>query len=217
MATVGKIRSFAELNIFTMTGTVVGQQGRTSTHLSAETTTHGGGGYLHQGSGYMAAPTTRTSVSSSSTHHQRLFARKDGGEEFDVEFPDVHFGVREGHRVSVVCAGPKSMGRGHPMALINHATGNHQMFPSRVNWILSNRIKLYAVGAGAVLPILSFIAFSLTGRASGGIMPAAFLLGGAVVACEVFRWLSVYRTVRLEVEKAAQTALQNGREQARAS
>lgn len=217
MATVGKIRRFAELNIFTMTGTVVGQQGRTSTHLSAETTTHGGGGYLHQGSGYMAAPTTRTSVSSSSTHHQRLFARKDDGEEFDVEFPDVRFGIREGHRVSVVCAGPKSTGRGHPIALINHTTGNHQMFPSRVNWILSNRIKLYAIGAGAVLLILSIIAFSLTGRASGGIMPAAFLLGGAVVAWEVFRWLSLYRTVRLEVEKAAQTALQNGKEQARAS
>lgn len=213
MATVGTIRSQAELNIFTMTGTVVGQQGRTSTHLSSETTTTGGGGYLHQGSGFISAPTTRTSVSSSSTHHQRLFARKDDGDEFDVEFPDLNFGVREGHRVSVVCAGPKSTGRGHPMALINHTTGNHQLFPARVNWILSNRIKLYAVGAGAVLLLLSIIAVSLSGMATGGIMPAAFMIGGGVVAWEIFRWLTLYRQVRLEIEKTAQSALQEEKDQ----
>ncbi len=217
MATVGKIRSFAELDIFTTTGTVVGQQGRTSTHLAAEMTTQGGGGYLHQGSGYMAAPTTRTSVSSSSTHHQRLFAQKDNGEEFDVEFPDVRFGIREGHRVSIVCAGPKSTGRGHPMALVNHTTGNHQVFPARVNWILSNRIKLYAIAAGAVVVVLAFIANALTGRISGGIMPLVFLIGGGVVAWEVFRWLTLYRQVRLEVENVAQSTLQKEKGQARAN
>lgn len=217
MATVGKIRSFAELDIFTTTGTVVGQQGRTSTHLSAETTTHGGGGYLHQGSGYMSAPTTRTSVSSSSTHHQRLFARKDDGEEFDVEFPDVNFGIREGHRVSVVCAGPKRTGRGHPMALVNHTTGNHQVFPARVNWILSNRIKLYAVAAGAVVVVLAFIANALTGRITGGIMPFVFLLGCGIVVWEIARWLMLYRQVRLEVENVAQSTLQKEKGQSRAN
>jgi hypothetical protein len=210
MAIVGKIRSSAELNIFTMTGTVVGQQGRTSTHLSAETTTHGGGGYLHQGTGYMAAPTTRTSVSSSSTHHQRLFARKDDGDEFDVEFPDVQFGIREGHRISVVCAGPKRTGRGHPMALVNHTTGNHQTFPARVNWILSNRIKAFALAWGALLVVFLVI----TRGDLGGISMPILLLGGAVVAWEVFRWLTLYRTVRLEVENVAQSALQKGKEQA---
>jgi len=217
MARVGKIRSLAELDIFTMTGTVVGQQGRTSTHLSSETTTTGGGGYLHQGSGFISAPTTRTSVSSSSTHHQRLFARKDDGEEFDVEFPDINFGVREGHRVSVVCAGPKSTGRGHPMALVNHTTGNHQVFPARVNWILSNRIKLYALGAGAVLLLLSIIALSLSGSVTGGIMPFAFLIGGGVVAWEIFRWLTLYRQVRLAVEEAAESALREKKGQTRAA
>lgn len=217
MATVGKIRSFAELDIFTMTGTVVGQQGRTSTHLSSETTTHGGGGYLHQGSGFIAAPTTRTSVSSSSIHHQRLFARKDDGDEFDVEFPDVQFGIREGHRVSVVCAGPKSTGRGHPMALVNHTTGNHQMFPARVNWILSNRIKLYAISAGAALLILAVIALSVSGSVTGGIMPVAFLIGGGVVAWEAFRWLTLYRQVRLEVESVAQSTLQKEKDPTRAA
>ena len=215
MATVGKIRSLAELDIFTMTGTVVGQQGRTSTHLSSETTTSGGGGYLHQGSGFISAPTTRTSVSSSSTHHQRLFARKDDGDEFDVEFPDINFGVREGHRVSVVCAGPKSTGRGHPMALVNHTTGNRQAFPARVNWILSNRIKLYAFGAGAVLMFLSIIALSLSGSVTGGIMPFAFLVGGGVVAWEIFRWLTLYRQVRLAVEETAESALREKKGQTR--
>ncbi|MBX3564624.1 MAG: hypothetical protein KF730_08625 [Sphingomonas sp.] len=217
MTTVGKIRSFDELDIFTMTGTVVGQQGRTSTHLSAETTTHGGGGYLHQGSGFISAPTTTTSVSSSSTHHQRLFARKDDGDEFDVEFPDVNFGIREGHRVSVVCAGPKRTGRGHPMALINHTTGNQQVFPARVNWILSQRIKPYAIAAGSVVVVLALIANAVSGRITGGIMPLVFLIGIGVVGWEIFRWLILYRKVRLEVESTAQTLLRNGKEQARAN
>lgn len=217
MATVGKIRDFAELDIFTRSGTVVGQQGRTSTELSSETTTTGGGGYLHYGSGYISAPTTRTTVSSSSTHHQRLFARTDEGEEFDVEFPDVNFGIREGHRVSVVCAGPKRTGRGHPMALVNHTTGNQQLFPERVNWILSNRIKPYAVGAGTVLLILSLIALSVSGSVTGGIMPIAFLIGGGLVTWEVFRWLTLYRQVRLEVERAAQSLLQHKSGQTRAA
>lgn len=213
MATVGKIRSFAELDIFTMTGTVVGQQGRTSTHLSSETTTHGGGGYLHQGSGYISAPTTRTSVSSSSTHHQRLFARKDDGDEFDVEFSDVQFGIREGHRVSVICAGPKRTGRGHPMALVNHTTGNHQTFPARVNWILSNRIKSFALAWGTLLVLLLFV----TRGDLGGIAFPILVIGGGVVAWEVFRWLTLYRQVRLEVENVAQSTLQKEKGHSRAT
>ena len=217
MTKVGKIRNFADLETFRLTGTIVGHQGRTSTRQSVETTTQGGSGYLHQGSGFISAPTTHTTISSSSTHHQRIFAQQDDGNEFDVEFPDVKFGIREGHRVSVICAGPKSTGRGHPMALINHTTGNYQTFPARVNWILTNRIKLYAVLAGAVLLFLSAVAFSVAGKVTGGIMPAAFLIGGGVVAWEVFRSLTLYRKVRLEIESVAQTTFQKGSEQAPAS
>ena len=103
------------------------------------------------------------------------------------------------------------------MALVNHTTGNHQMFPARVNWILSNRIKLYAVGAGAVLLILALIALSVSGSVTGGIMPFAFLIGGGVVAWEVFRWLTLYRQVRLEVENVAQSTLQKEKGQTRAA
>jgi len=96
------------------------------------------------------------------------------------------------------------------MALVNHTTGNHQTFPARVNWILSNRIKAFALAWGALLVVFLVI----TRGDLGGISMPILLLGGAVVAWEVFRWLTLYRTVRLEVENVAQSALQKGKEQA---
>lgn len=200
MVSVGKIRSFAELDTFVQTGTVIGQQARTSTDTTVETTTHGHGG------AYLGGPASRTTVSAASTHHQRLFARKDDGGEFDVEFPDVGFGIRDGQRVSVVCAGPRRTGRGHPMALINHSTGNHQLFPARVAWILGNHIKALALGVGVVL--LAIIATTRGGDDSL-LIPAA-LLGAALVGAETLRWLSLYRKVRLEVERVTAAALRDG-------
>lgn len=198
MSTVGKIRRYADLDIFTVTGTVVGQQGHTSTHVRSETTTHG--------TNHLGGPSGSTRTTTTSTHHQRLFARKDNGGEFDVEFPDLQFGVREGHRIAAVFAGPRSTGRGHPMALINHTTGHFQTFPAHVNWILSNHIKIYAV---AWLALLAILLVMTRGDLSGLTLPVLFV-GGAVVAWEVFRWLSLYRKVRLEVDKVAQAVFQHG-------
>lgn len=198
MSTVGKIRRYADLNIFTSTGTVVGQQGHTSTHVQSETTTHG--------TNYLGGPSGSTRTTTTSTHHQRLFARKDNGGEFDVEFPDLQFGVREGHRIAAVFAGHKSTGRGHPMALINHTTGHFQTFPAHVNWILSNHTKTFAMVWGCLLAMLLV---TTRGDLSGLTLPVLFV-GGAVVAWEVFRWLTLYRRVRLEVDKVAQAVFQQG-------
>ena len=117
------IANIEELYVFAKTGTVVGQQ--QSTVINTTTTTSGGGGYLHQGTGYVNAPTT--TVSTSSSEKLRLFFRDDNGKEIEAEFSDTPFGVREGHRVSVVYAGPTVLKSGYPVALINHSTGNDKI------------------------------------------------------------------------------------------
>lgn len=82
-----------------------------------------------------------------------------------------------------------------------------------MNWILSNRIKAFALAWGALLVVLLVI----TRADLGGISFPLLLIGGGVVAWEVFRWLTLYRQVRLEVENVAQTVIQKEKEQARAS
>lgn len=197
MAKVGKIRRFDELGIFTKSGTVVGNQGRTATSSTASTSTTGGN--------YYVAPTTRTTVSTSSTHLQRLFVQQPDGEEFDAEFADMDVGVREGHSVAVVYAGPQRTGRGYPMALVNLTSGKHQVFPQRVKLILSHFIKLGLIAWFAMLLLLLF-----TTRDGIGGMGMLLLLGGAgVLGWEIWRWLSLYRQVRLEVDGAARALLNN--------
>jgi hypothetical protein len=197
MAKVGKIRRFDELGIFTKIGTVVGNQGRTASQTSAETSTTAGN--------YYVAPTTRTTVSTSTTHLQRLFVQQADGEEFDAEFADMDVGVREGHSVAVIYAGPQRTGRGYPMALVNLTSRKHQMFPKRVNWILSSFIKPLLLGWGALLVLL--LVFS-RGNLGGISIPLLLIVGG-ILAWEVFRWLSLYRQVRLEIDGAARAILNN--------
>jgi len=197
MGKVGKIRRFEELGIFTKTGTVVGNQGRTATSTTASTSTSGGN--------YYVAPTTRTTVSTSSTHLQRLFVQQADGEEFDAEFPDIDFGVREGHSVAVVYAGPQRTGRGYPMALVNLTSGKHQVFPQRVKWILSNFIKIGLIAWIALLVLMLF-----TTRDGLGWFGTLLWMGGAgVLGWEIWRWLSLYRQVRLEIDGAARALLNN--------
>ena len=211
---IGTIRSLAELNTFVKTGTVVGHQGRTSTRFSSQTTTSGGGGYLHNGSGYISAPTTTTNITSSSTHLQRYFVLEDDGDEFDIELPNVKFGVREGQRVSVICAGPKKTGNGHAVALVNQTIAQYQVFPTRMNWIISHRIRGYAVAAGGILLALTLIGYLVSGRIGQGIMPFAYLVGIGFVFWEVCRWQTVQKKVRLEIERIAQSTLDNGKPRA---
>lgn len=73
------------------TGTVLDVQGRTE----LTTFTHGGGGMLYNGSGYIAPPST----SSFSKSWQRVFASDGNGHEWQFEVAD-GFAVRPGNRVT---------------------------------------------------------------------------------------------------------------------
>lgn len=175
MANVGKIKTIDQLYMFTRVGTIEGSQNWSETSISTTTTTSGGGGYMHQGSGFISPASSSTTTSSSTTEKLRLFVREDDGDEFEAKFSEPGFGVREGHRVTIVYAGDQASQAGYPMALVNHSTNQSKVFAERSNWIVDQIGKLLgcaAVGAFLVLAVV-------LGMAAGfaGIIVAAAPLG----------------------------------------
>ena len=147
MANVGTIESIEQIYSFVRTGTVQDGHSRMDTSVST-TTSHGGG--------YNARATTNTSVSS--TEMLRIFVREDdGGKEFEAEFADPDFGVREGHRVTVVYAGDRASKAGYPMGLVNHSTGRSQVFAKRAEWIVKRTHQGLGCGLLVGVPAVAAI------------------------------------------------------------
>lgn len=178
MADVGTIQSIDQLYLFTKVGTIVGNQNWSETSISTTTTTSGGGGYMHQGSGFISPSSSSTTTSSSTTEQLRLFIREDDGDEFEAKFSEPGFGVREGHRVTVVYAGDQASQRGYPMALANHSTNQSKVFAQRANWIIKQigqTMGCAAVGAFLVLAIVLGMAAGVVGVIIAA-APLGFLL-----------------------------------------
>ena len=131
MSDVGKIASLDQLYVFERSGTVAALQHWVETNTTVTTT--GGSGTVVNGTGNISGPSTTTHTSS--TEMVRLFVREDDGGEFEASLPDLGFGVREGHRVSIVHAGDQASRRGYPIAVINHTTGKSKVLASRVSWL----------------------------------------------------------------------------------
>lgn len=131
MTDVGKIASLDQLYVFERRGTVAALQHWVETNTTVTTT--GGSGTVVNGTGNISGPSTTTHTSS--TEMVRLFVREDDGGEFEASLPDLGFGVREGHRVSIVHAGDQASRRGYPIAVVNHTTGKSKVLASRVSWL----------------------------------------------------------------------------------
>lgn len=164
MANDESITDIGQLYTFTRSGTVAGNQNWSETSFSSTTVTSGGGGYLHQGSGYVAAPSSHTTTSSRTSEQLRLFVRSDDEREFEARFSDPGFGVRDGHRVTIVYAGTQAARAGHPMALVNHSTGRSKVFAQRAEWLLKRPgpqtgCLLFGVpiAIAAFIPIVGFV------------------------------------------------------------
>lgn len=106
-------------------GEVVGASKWSTTHVSGG----GGGGYVHQGSGYSStAPVTSTV-----TEHDQFFLRLSDGKEMPIRLENVQLAVRDGQDVSVLWGVPEGKEHGRYVAIINHTTGEQTMIPSGAN------------------------------------------------------------------------------------
>ena len=85
MASRKPIKAVEDINIFTLSGTVIDVQ--KGVKINTTTTTYGGGGFVHPTySGNISAPTTTTRHSSEEV--MTIFIREAGGREFSAEFTD---------------------------------------------------------------------------------------------------------------------------------
>lgn len=195
MADVGTIETIEQIYMFTKIGTIVGSQNWSETSFHSTTTTSGGGGYVHRGSGFVSPGSTSTTTSSSTAEQLRLFVREDDGDEFEAKFSEPGFGVREGHRVTIVYAGDQASRSGYPMALVNHSTGQSKVFTQRASWIVKKIGQI--VGCGAVVAFL--VLAVILGNVAGVI--------GVVIAVAPLGWLLHKFQTKRALEKSIAAAV----------
>lgn len=170
MTRPGLINRPEDLYLFSMTGSVVGQQSWSETIVSGQSS--GGGGYIHNGSGHISSPSVN--ISSSSTEKLRVFLKDDDGSEIEISESNVGFGARNGHRISVVYAGDKTSRSGHLVAIINHNTNSKKIFFDRANWLIKQgdalsgclMIVFLPIVIPVTISILLFIAFMFLPKAT---------------------------------------------------
>ena len=147
------------------TGRVLpGQQKISKTHISSS----GGGGYLHQGSGFVDA----AKIKSTTTTQQEFWLLADGGRQVPVRLSGEAMAVNVDQQVSLMYAWhPKQ--DGHWMiAIVNHSAGT-------TTWLLTPLKLARSAGLigsmGAALVALSvFVLFAVGGLL--GAIPAAAIL-----------------------------------------
>lgn len=173
------IASMDELDIFTRTGTVVGNQIWSETHVQGGS--KGGGGYVGPSGGHVAAP--EVSISSSTSEKLNIFVRKDDGSEFDVRLTNAGIAVREGHRVSFIYAANKNSDANRVMAVINHSIDKMVVYDHSVPPIIQPKaggfLGLFSlIFMIALLPLFIYLIYlGLSGAISG----LSFLLGVGVL------------------------------------
>lgn len=158
MADVSLITDVADINIFSKTGSVLDVQLTSETEIHSSSS--GGGGWVGPGGGNVSAPT----VSIRGTSHERahIFLRQDNGREMEIDIRDSGIGIRTGHRLSAIYAGPKSGDTGHLAALLNHDTGKWMIYDYRMEWLVKR--------AGPGMAFLLLAALPVSGCYAGGIV-----------------------------------------------
>jgi len=188
---MGKIKNIGDLELFDYTGAVLDQQNWTET--TTTTTTSGGGGHVNQGTGYVSSPTTSTSTYSS--EKLRMFLRLDSGKEKEITLNNPGFGVRPGHRVSVIYAKNRADTHGQGVAAYDHSTQATKIYESAIRDVTAN--ISFPIGC-----LMLIVISSLGGVISTLALSLAYLIffggGGGIIV-----WM-VHKRLR---EKALQAAI----------
>lgn len=155
------------------------------------TSTYGGGGMLHNGSGYIAAPTTST-ISQS---WQRVFVADDSSGEWHFEVGD-GFPVRGGNRIKATYVG-KASGLPVLAAVRNLDSGEGWRWPMKeILPSYSSAVLLWALIVG----VWGFLLVAGKPPAATSAILSDFLFGGPILPSVgvvlVFRWFQRLATQR---------------------
>lgn len=143
-----------------------GHQKISKTHVSSS----GGGGYLHQGSGFVDAP----KITSTTTTEQEFWLLADGGRQVPVRIDGDAMAVNVDQEISLLHARHPTKDGQWLVGIVNHSART-------TAWLLTP--LALAGGAGLVgwwrvsfVALLSFLPFSLVNLWALGFVPAGVIL-----------------------------------------
>lgn len=130
-----------ELEFWSVTGEVIGQNKYSETHISSS----GGGGYINQHGGHISAPT----ISSSVVTNQEFWIRRANGVEKSVQLSGRDIPLRQGQVITLISAGLKGKDSGYYSILVNHNAKRH-WFINKADQ-LNRNLRFYQITGKCIL------------------------------------------------------------------
>jgi hypothetical protein len=147
----------------TIRGAVMSSAKWSETHVSSS----GGGGSVHNGSGYVAAP----QISSTVTAKHEFWVKTDDGREIPVQLTDADFPLAAGQRITLISA-PKAGTEAHRWIFVHNHNADQRWILNRATDETTKELRgsfgLPFIAVFAVLLILGFWLHWIFGLAAFG-------------------------------------------------
>lgn len=120
---------------FVLSGEVLDSQKRNQTHLHASHHHSSGGGYLHQGSGYVGGSSSSMHVSSQNVQEHEFWVKLRDGSESCFQLANGSVRIREGQQVTLLFMRAANNQTGELVALYNHNSRHNHLIrnPASIN------------------------------------------------------------------------------------
>lgn len=138
------------LNLDAYTGAVMSSSKWSETHVSSS----GGGGYLHNGTGHVSAPTVSSTVSAK---HEFWFKTEEG-REIPVQLTDADFPLAPGQRITMVSATATGADGQHWIFVENHNADQRWILNANTDSAtkhLQGKYRIWSIGVFVGLLILA--------------------------------------------------------------
>lgn len=173
-------------------GTVLEGKSWNETYVSGG----GGGGAMLNGMGSMHTAPIKTTV----VTRNEIWLDTGNGKEMNIAASNVHFPVRNGHRVSAILGECKGHDNTYPVLLINHTTGRYAPIPVNVGYVLGN-VKLLK---NPKILAISLVLGPLVGLLTLGIVGAVVgLVAGPIIGKTLYKKAQM-KDLLAHVEKLGQ-------------
>ncbi|MCY1361488.1 hypothetical protein D9M69_481560 [compost metagenome] len=173
-------------------------------------TSSGGGGYVGQYGGHVAAP----KISSHAIERHEIWIRDENGEEQSIQLSNANISLRPGQRISVILAARHRGADMHVAAIVNHSAKTSARVYSDEN--LANQLGLIPNRFAGPIGIVSFALFAIGFWFTG---TTELILGGfagmTYAAYHIFKALTKHPNIFAALGRAVRGAVQEA--QAKAS
>lgn len=166
-----------QYELYWLTGAVLSA----SKNLETKVSGGGGGGYVNQGSGYVAP----VSIKSTTTVHDQLFLADKSGTEHAYQLQGFDLACRESNQVTVAWAMKPGAKQGPYVLVYNHATKKPSFNDSSLKDLFKPSKLLYWAATVAVI----IAGFRLASSGNGFIL----MIVAIVVATSIYKYMTSTR------------------------